>query len=78
MNAEATAENRPACDQVSVCTANHFRYKTHEDESRVQILVVFLYKLLVIIFCLLAVVLKEPRPLILLSDGTFCPPLCGS
>ena len=41
--------------------------QTHEDQGGVQILVILLHELLVIFFRLLAVGLKEPSPVILLS-----------
>ena len=43
------------------------RYETHEYESGVQILVVLLHELLVVFLSLLAVVLEELRPVILLG-----------
>ena len=66
MNAEVTAENRPACDPNE-----HVRIlgtqAAHEDEGRVQIILILLHELLVIPLGLLVVVPVEFRPRISLS-----------
>ena len=67
MNAEVTAENRPACRPRQHTSARN-PCETHEYESGVQILVVLLHEFLIILLSLLAVVLEEPSPVILL-DG---------
>ena len=40
---------------------------THEDQSRVQVLVVFLYEFLIILLRLLAVVFVESSPMVLVG-----------
>ena len=65
MNAEVTAENRPACHPRQHASART-RCETHEYQSGVQILVVLLHELLVVLLSLLAVVFEEPSPVILL------------
>ena len=58
MKAEATAENRPACDPRqytgiwSVCG-------TYEDQRCVQVFIIFVHKLLIILISFLAVVVIE-------------------
>ena len=66
MNAEATAENRPAfypCQRVSTKAIR----RTHEDKGCVQILVVLLHEFPVVLLGLLTIVLKEPSPVISLG-----------
>ena len=67
MKAEVTAENRPACNQVGTRAWYERKRGTHEDQSGVQILIVFLHELPIVLVCLLAVVLKEPSPMIYLK-----------
>ena len=58
MNAEAMAEKRPACNLIQYrCTqASSMTYK---DQSRVQIRVAFLHKILIIVLCFLLVLFVE-------------------
>ena len=54
MNAEVTAENRPACkrnERVHVWGTN----KTHKDQGVVQVFVIFPYELSVVFFCFVAI-----------------------
>ena len=67
MKAEATAENRPACDG-SARAHQRTIDKTHEDQGRVQILVILLRELPVVLLGLLVVVLTESSLVILLSE----------
>ena len=64
MNAEVTAENRPA---FGPSQDNHIKTLggTHEDQGRVQVIVVFLEKILVVPFGLLVIALIEPSLVIL-------------
>ena len=66
MNAEVTAENRPACDQVSTGISK-WHTKTHKNQSCVQVFIMLLHELPVILLCLLAVVLKKPSSVIFSS-----------
>ena len=66
MNAEVTAENRPACNLFSACTAE-FDTKTYKNESGVQILVVLLHEFPIVVPGLLPVVFVELSPRVLLS-----------
>lgn len=66
INAEVTAENRPAYEpgqDVHAWTTE----KTDEDESGVQVFVVLLDELSIVIFCFVAIHLVEPGPVILLG-----------
>ena len=65
MNAEVTAENRPAYTRLSALLSKFVR--THEDQGRIQILVAFLEELLVVLFGYPTVVFVEPSPMIFLS-----------
>ena len=65
MNAEVTAENRPACDRVSAPT--RARHETYEDQGRVQILVVLLHELSIVLLGLLAVVFVESGTMVLFN-----------
>ena len=66
MNAEVTAENRPACHRRQHTSARTV-CETHEDQGGVQILVVLLHKILVVLLGLLGIVLEESTPVILMS-----------
>ena len=58
MNAEVTAEKRPACSSTQyVCT--QASSMTYEYQGRIQILVVFLHEILVILLCLPSVMFVE-------------------
>jgi len=66
MNAEVTAENRPACRSRQHATAGT-PCETHEYQSGIQILVMLLYELLVVLLSLLVVMREELSPVILLG-----------
>ena len=66
MNAEVMAENKPACCSCEY-TSTKTSYETHEDQSRVQILIVLRHKLVIVLLSLLPVVFVEPGTMILLS-----------
>lgn len=66
MNAEVTAENKPACTPGKEKFVQS-ECGTDEDQGRVQIIVMFLEESLIILFGHFAIVLVEPRPMILLS-----------
>ena len=67
INAEVTAENKEPVPPVSVGSSNPSR--THEDQSYVQILVIFLQELFIKLFSHLAVILVETSTTILLSGN---------
>ena len=67
MNAEAMAENRPACCPCQHASTQEFRCETYEDEGRIQIPIVFIHELLIVLSSFLAVTLIEFAPGILLS-----------
>jgi len=64
MNAEVTAENRPAYN-LRQHEWTKDSCKTYKYQRCVQILVVFLYELLIVLLRFLAVVLIEPSPMVL-------------
>ena len=66
MNADVTAENRPACCLVSARRPNSD--KTHEDETDIQILIVLFHELLVVFRGLLVIGRVEFTPRILSSE----------
>jgi len=72
MNVEVTAEDRPACDRVSTtvpkCHRTQVSCETHEGQSRVQVLIVFLHESSVILLSLLVVFSEEPGPVIFLGE----------
>jgi len=66
MKAEATAENRPACNPSQFGRVQAIR-KTHEYQGRVQILVVSLNEIIVILLGLLPVIFVESKAIVLRS-----------
>jgi len=66
MNADVTAENRPACGP-SQNTCGRTVCTTHEYESGVQIFVVFFHEFLVVLLSLLSVLCVESSAKIVLS-----------
>ena len=58
MKAEVTAENRPACDSSQHTHIRETR-NTHEDQRRVEVLVISLVEFLVVFLSDLAVVFVE-------------------
>ena len=66
MNAEVTAENRPACDTDQRVFTQTPR-GTYEDESRVQIFSVSLEEFLIVLFSYLAIVIVELNLMVPLS-----------
>ena len=66
MNAEVTAENRPAYHPHQLASTGTPR-ETHKYQSCIQILIMLLHEILIILLSLLAVVLKELSPMVLLS-----------
>ena len=66
INAEVTAENKPACAPSQHEEINNSG-KTDENQGRVQVLVVLLEKFLVVLLGNLPIVLVELCPVILLS-----------
>ena len=58
MNAEVTAENRPACGP-SQYTCIWSAHTTHEYQRCVQVFIIFLHKFPIVFFRFLAVVLVE-------------------
>jgi len=44
-----------------------FSYNTHEDQRRVQILIILFYELLIVLLGFLAIVFIEPSPTILVG-----------
>jgi len=69
MNAEVTAENRPACEpnQHVIDMRN---VETHEDQGGVQVFIIFLDELSVVLLCFAMIHLVELSSVILL--GWWC------
>ena len=62
MNAEVTAENRPACGLIQHPEVQlEKKCKTHEYQRRVQILLISIHEFLVVLLSHLAVVSVESR-----------------
>jgi len=58
MNAEVTAENRPACNPTQyMCTSTSS--KAYKYQCRVQILIIFLHELLIVIVGFLSIIPVE-------------------
>jgi len=72
MNVDVTAENRPACPERQHHTSVT-PLQTHEYQGRVQIFLMFLHKILVVLFGLLAVVFVEFSTKILLDPPCVAP-----
>lgn len=66
MNAEVTAENRPACYPNQHMFIRIPR-RTYEDESRIQVLLMFLEEVLVVPSRHLAIIIVESSLVVLLS-----------
>ena len=69
MNAEATAENRPAFSLISMCPWELYMGSAHKDQGRVQIFIIFLEEFLVVLLSHCMVVFVEFGPMVLLTSG---------